>query len=94
MPVTDPTTALVQNILLAQRPKTNTFAGPQEGVIVSASTTQATVLVPAWSSTNAIPNAAVLPSWVSEAPAAGTRCLVLFVGSGVDDPWVVAIAHS
>lgn len=87
----DATAALLQSVILRHRPTTVSFDGPQEGVIVSATTTQATVMVPAFSSVYALPNPAVLPAWVVSAPPAGTRCLVLFVGSGVDDPWVVAM---
>jgi hypothetical protein len=87
----DTTSADLQRIVTKQYPVTVTFDGPQEGVILpSATTTQANVVVPAYSQTVAF-FGCPLPYGLADPPDPGTRCLVLFVGSGVSDPWIVAL---
>lgn len=87
----DPTSALVNRAILNQRPVTTRFEGPQEAVIVTATTTSAKIIVPAWSTTMQIPGTAPLPPGLTVAPAKGTRCLVVFAGPGVGDPWVIGL---
>jgi hypothetical protein len=87
----DPLSADFQRMVYRNYPRTVSFDGPQEGTILpGASIGSARVLVPAFSQTLAL-GPAPLPFGLDVAPAPGTRCLVLFVGVGVGDPWIVAI---
>lgn len=92
MAQTDPTSALLLRNTTRIRQPTIKFIGAQEGRILSASTTEAMVVVPAYSTVTPF-GPAPLPMWVTEAPAAGTRCLVEFAKAvdGTYTPWVVSL---
>lgn len=93
MTVNDLLTFKTQRVMLAQKPKLAAFDGPQEGVIVTADAGAGTVTVtvPAVGGTTYGYQASLARGLD---PAAGDRCLVLFVGSGVGNPWVVALTDA
>ncbi len=93
MAVHDQTTANWQRMVFRTRVPVVTIDGPQEGrILAGATTTSARVTIPAYSTAVAF-GPCPLPPGLTEAPAAGTRCLILFVGAGTGNPWIVGLTN-
>lgn len=70
------------------------MSGPQEAVVVSADATGVRFYIPSYHPEWAFgPAHMSRPSTAVGYPPAGTRCLVQFVGPGLDRPWVCAFAN-
>ena len=93
----------LQRAALDQRTPSAMFDGPQVGTVISATATTAMVAVPTYNPTVAfgpapyprpalhqITLAGVAHQHDPGFPPAGTACLVLFVGLGADQPYIVA----
>jgi hypothetical protein len=87
--------------LLRQKTPTTAFSGPQVGVVVTASTYRCTFTIPSYSPTLVFGPAPYKRSAVAPAgtdpnddmiPPPGTSCLAVFVGPGIDQPWVICFA--
>jgi hypothetical protein len=81
------------------QPSVRQYSGPQEASVRSV--TAVGVMFSLRSSAGALSaellgparwQRPVVPAGAPADPPAGTRCLVEFVGSGVDRPWVVAFS--
>ena len=88
--------------LLRQKKPTKVFDGPQAGVVISATKYTLTFTIPAYSPTQAFGPApykrsAVVPVAddpnTDMIPPPGTACLAVFVGPGIDQPWVICFAN-
>jgi hypothetical protein len=84
--VNDPTTAVFNEIVFGRRTQRNAVDGPQQGVVSSVSGSTCYFTIPSVSTDFAYGPAPVLPGLTV---AAGDDVLVVFVGDGVKNPWVV-----
>lgn len=80
--------AQLHRLLFDRRPASPTFDGPQQGVVVSATSTTCYVTIAAFSADVSF-GPAPYPLGAAT-PTKGTKCLVAFVGPGVDKPYVLA----
>lgn len=76
--------------ILAGRPQRRAPQAPNalEGKILAVDATAATFTIPEWDPTIKFSAAPFLAG--PTPPAPGDRCLVLFVGNGIDRPWIVS----
>lgn len=88
--ITDQTTAVFQEMVFARRGPRTAISGPQEAVIVTVHGTGAGTscyfTVPAVTK-----DFKYGPAPCPAGATAGQRALAVFVGSGVGDPWIVAV---
>lgn len=79
------------NELFSSTPRAQSTAaptGPQEGKIIAVANGKATFIVPDYSDTALFGPAPYAPG--IEPPPVGAKCLIVFVGNGVDRAWIVA----
>lgn len=82
--------SLLDNVVLGERPVRRQYDGPQPAKVVRVTGGEL------WVALESAPTVEHRCSWAGprglSAPPAGARCLVLFAGAGVADPWVTVIA--
>jgi hypothetical protein len=88
MPVHDKTTQIFHEIVFKERPARVAIDGPQEAVITAVTGAVCYFTIPAIGGAFQYGPA---PYPAGSAPAAGMRCLAVFVGAGVGDPWVIGV---
>ena len=90
--LTDPLTGRLLTAVTRSRMPVTGFPQPVEATIVTATTTDATVEIAAGGAATPVGVACPLPAGLAAAPAAGTRCLVVWSAQG--NPWVVAVTDT
>lgn len=84
----DPNLAAIGYALTRQRATVPAMDGPQEGIVVTADTSGVQFTVPAYSPDFKFGPAPYQEPQPGAVPPPGTRCLVTFVGGGLDKPYV------